>query len=59
MKVQKWFWKDGVCIGYLNEKGYEVKITLQMLQDTVLHHLYHAELHRHKEEENAKKTNKR
>lgn len=59
MKVQKWFWKNGVCIGYLDEKGNEIKITLQMLQDIELHQLYHEEIKRHKGAEDAKKTNKR
>lgn len=56
MKVLKWFWKKGECIGYLDKKGYEVKITLEMLQDIELHNLYHAEIRRKKEEQNGSNT---
>lgn len=46
MKVVKWFWRNGEIIGYLDEKGNEVKITLEMFEDTELHQLYHEELKR-------------
>ena len=46
MKVQKWFWRNGEIIGYLDEQGNEVKVTLQTMQDTELHDLYHEELQR-------------
>jgi len=46
MRVNKWFWKNGEIIGYLDDKGNEVKITLEMFGDTELHQLYHEELKR-------------
>lgn len=44
MKVLKWFWRNNEIIGYLDEKGNEVKINLKMLRDTELHELYHEEI---------------
>jgi len=46
MKVQKWYWRNGEIIGYLDEKGNEVKVTLETIKDTELHELYHKEQRR-------------
>jgi hypothetical protein len=46
VKVQKWYWLNGEIIGYLDEKGIEVKLTPELLEDREIHDEFHNEIRR-------------
>jgi hypothetical protein len=52
MKVQKWFWRNGEIIGYLDERGIEVKLTPEVLEDREIHDEFHNEIRRKDECDN-------
>jgi hypothetical protein len=51
-KVKRWYWLNGEIIGFLDEKGNEVKLTAKALEDKEVHDEFHNEIRRKDECDN-------